>query len=353
MNPTVAWLSKNPASPNESCRRRAALRQTMLTKPPGALGRLEELAIRLAALQGTERPRVDKVQITLFAADHGVANEGVSAFPQAVTAEMVKNFVRGGAAISVLARELGASLEIVNLGTASEQESLEGVSSLTLGPGTANFCHGPAMDQSQLEQALQAGKQAAERASENGTQLFIGGEMGIGNSTSATALACMLLGSDPVQLTGPGTGLDTRGVKRKTEVIRRALSLHADHCSTPLETLRRLGGFEIVALCGAYVTCAQLGLPVLVDGFISSAAALAASRLSPGTEAWFLFSHVSAEPGHLLILNALRGSPLLDLAMRLGEGSGAAVAVPLLRLACTLHNGMATFTEAGIPEKSG
>ncbi len=351
MNETTEWLQVPPAAPDEAAGRAAEARQANLTKPPGALGRLEEIAIRLAALQGTERPRIDSVHIAVFAADHGVAADGISAFPQAVTAEMVKNFARGGAAISVLARELGAELEVINLGTVNDPGPLDGVLNLALGSGTAHFCREPAMTESQLARALHAGRQTAERARLGGAQLFIGGEMGIGNTTAAAALACALLDAEPSLLAGPGTGLDAQGVTRKAEVIRRALDCHSDHLGTPLEALRRLGGFEIAALAGSYMGCAHMGLPVLVDGFISSVAALAAARLCPGAEDWFLFSHASAEPGHRRVLGALDAKPLLDLGMRLGEGSGAAAAVPLLRLACALHNGMATFAEAGVSEK--
>jgi nicotinate-nucleotide--dimethylbenzimidazole phosphoribosyltransferase len=265
-------------------------------------------------LQGTEQPCVDRVHITVFAGDHGVAAEGVSAFPQAVTAEMVKNFAGGGAAISVAARALGASLEVINLGTAFDPGPLEGVKDYHLGPGTANFCCEAAMSEHQLAGALGAGRLAARSAQLNGAQLFIGGEMGIGNTTAA---------------------------------------YHSRHHDIPLEALRRLGGFEIAALVGSYIACAHIGLPVLVDGFISTVAALAATRLCPGTEHWLLFSHTSAEPGHRLVLNALKAQPLLDLGMRLGEGSGAAVAVPLVRMACMLHNDMATFAEASVSEKRG
>ena len=351
MNETTAWLQLPSATPDDGARRAAEAHQANLTKPPGALGRLEETAIRLAALQGTERPCVDRVSISVFAADHGVATESISAFPQAVTAEMVKNYACGGAAINVLARELGAQLEVMNLGTVNEPGPQEGVLNLHLGPGTANLCREPAMGNEQLAHALHAGRQATERARLGGAQLFIGGEMGIGNTTTAAALACALLNAPPSLLAGPGTGLDAQGVARKIEIIRQALDRHSEHHGMPLEALRRLGGFEIAALTGSYIACAHMGLAVLVDGFISSVAALAAARLCPGAESWFLFSHTSAEPGHRAVLDALDAQPLLGLGMRLGEGSGAAVAVPLLRMACALHNNMATFAEAGVSEK--
>jgi nicotinate-nucleotide--dimethylbenzimidazole phosphoribosyltransferase len=331
--------------------RAAEARQAQLTKPPGALGRLEALAIRLAAMQGTPLPRIENIRIAVFAADHGVAAEGVSAFPQAVTVEMVRNFARGGAAISVLARELRASFEIMNLGTATETGPLAGVLDLRLGPGSANFVREPAMSGGQLARALNAGRQSAERAKLAGVELFIGGEMGIGNTTAAAAVACAVLDAPPELLAGPGTGLDQAGVARKIEVLRQALALHGAHGNDPLEVLRRLGGFEIAALAGAYIACAQMGVPVLVDGFIATVAALVAVRRCPGARDWLLYSHASAEPGHARVLAALAAQPLLDLGMRLGEGSGAAVAVPLLRLACALHAGMATFADAGVSEK--
>lgn len=349
----ITWLGIPAAVPDAGARRAAEMRQAQLTKPPGALGRLETTAIQLAALQGTPQPCLERVHITVFAADHGVAAEGVSAFPQSVTAEMVRNFARGGAAISVAARTLGASLDVINLGTVHDPGPLAGVQDCRLGPGTADFTREPAMTEHQLARALGCGRQAVERARLAGAQLFIGGEMGIGNTTAAAALACALLDTPAERLAGPGTGLDTAGVRRKALVIQRALARHDGHLHTPLEVLHRLGGFEIAALTGACIACGHIGVPVLVDGFIGSVAALAAARLCPGAAAWFLFSHTSAEPGHGAVLEALEARPLLDLGMRLGEGSGAAVAVPLLRMACALHNEMATFAEAGISAGSG
>ncbi|HVB82802.1 MAG TPA: nicotinate-nucleotide--dimethylbenzimidazole phosphoribosyltransferase [Candidatus Binataceae bacterium] len=351
MTDNIEWLNMPIAKRHEEARRAAEARQQILTKPPGALGFLEHIAIQLAHLQGRAQPRVQRVHIAVFAGDHGVAAEGVSAFPQAVTGEMVRNFAGGGAAISVLARELGAALEVINLGTVNDPGPVEGVMDYRLGPGTANFVVEPAMTERQLARALNAGRETAERARDAEAELFIGGDMGIGNTTAATALGCALLKLPPRQLAGPGTGLDTNGVARKAAVIERAIALHGAHLGSPLEVLRRVGGFEIAALVGGYITCAQMGIPVLVDGFISSAAALVAMRVRPGTETWYLFAHASAEPGHRHLLAALEARPLLDLGMRLGEGSGAAVAVPLLQLACALHNGMATFEQAGVSGK--
>ena len=348
----LSWLHLPVHQPSATTRAAALSRQQQLTKPPGALGQLEDIAIRLAALQHNERPQLDRVWITVFAGDHGVAAEGVSAFPQAVTAEMVKNFARGGAAICVAARELEAKLEVVNLGTAFDTGAPDKVIELKLGNGTANFAETAAMSETQLHAALNAGRDSAARAQQNGMQLFIGGEMGIANTTSATALACALLQLAPQQLAGPGTGLDAQGVQHKAAVIARALALHQTHLTTPLEILRRLGGFEIAALTGAYLACAQQGLPVLVDGYITTVAALLAVRIQPAVADLLIYSHRSAEPGHQLLLQALNAETVLELGMRLGEGSGAAIAVPLLRMACALHNEMATFTEAGVSEKS-
>ncbi len=345
---TPQWLTQPIAPLDEAAGQRAHARQQQLTKPLGSLGQLETLAEWLAARQGTDHPTADNIAITLFAADHGLASEGTSAFPQAVTGEMVKNFAHGGAAISVLARELDAKLEVVNLGTLNQPGPLPGVIDNRLGPGTANMLRQPAMTVEQLSAALDAGRDAVGRAMEKDSQLFIGGDMGIGNTASATACACALLDLPASELTGPGTGLDTAGVARKATLIQQALDTHRAALNGPLEILRHLGGFEIAALTGSYITCAQRGQPALVDGFITSAAALLAVRIQPTTRDWLLFCHRSAEPGHTRILAALEANPLLDLGLRLGEGSGAASAVPLLRLACALHNGMATFADAGV-----
>jgi len=348
---TDAWWRQPTRPLNRSAGEAAARRQAQLTKPPGALGRLEAIAIQLASLQGQERPTLERAQITVFAADHGVAAEGVSAFPQAVTGEMVKNFARGGAAISVLAREQGVRLEVVDLGTVNDPGPLDGVLRVRIGSGTANFTQGPAMTHEQFEQALAAGRASVDRAVAAGAQLFIAGEMGIGNTTAAAALACGLSGLSGQLMAGPGTGLSDEGVARKAALIDRALACHAGQLTVPAEALRRLGGFELAAIAGACIACAQKGLPLLVDGFIVTAAALAAVRMRPAVRDWLLFAHASAEPGHVRLLRMLDAQPLIDLGLRLGEGSGAAVALPLLRLACALHNGMATFAEAGVSER--
>jgi len=344
------WLETPAAALNHAALAAAQARQRQLTKPPGSLGYLEEIAIRLAAMQGTQQPSLERVGIVVFAADHGIAAEGVSAFPQAVTGQMILNFARGGAAISVLARNLGASLEVVDVGSIAETQAMSGVVVQKAGSGSANFRRQPAMTETQLVAALQAGRDAVERALKSGAQLFIGGEMGIANTSSATAMACALLGRSAAEIVGPGTGLDAAGVVHKAQVIEEALALHRAAMTSPLEVLRHVGGFEIAALAGAYIACAQAGLPVLVDGFIASSAALVAMKIRPDAAAWLFFGHASAEPGYIHLMQALKARPLVDLGLRLGEGSGAAVALPLLRLAAALHGQMATFGDAGVSE---
>ena len=345
------WWQQGCKALDIPARNKARERQQQLTKPAGSLGQLEHLAVELAAMQGSQRPQVEQLWVSIFAGDHGVVAEGVSAFPQAVTGQMLRNFVSGGAAISVLAKQLDATLEVIDLGTTLPLEPLRGVHHLHLGAGTQNFAQGPAMSATQLLQALDAGQASVQRAREAGSQLFIGGEMGIGNTTAATAMACVLLECAALEMVGPGTGLDSAGVAHKAEVIELALELHRPQISEPIDILQRLGGFEIAALSGAYLACAQQGITALVDGFICSVAALLAVRLNPECRFWLLFAHCGAEPGHQRVLKALQAEPLLDLGLRLGEGSGAALAVPLLQLACSLHNDMATFAEAAVAER--
>ncbi|MEN8169501.1 MAG: nicotinate-nucleotide--dimethylbenzimidazole phosphoribosyltransferase [Pseudomonadota bacterium] len=349
---STEWLKGEVKVINEEAAAAAEARQGQLTKPPGSLGRLEQAAVRLAGMQGVEKPLLERIHISVFAADHGVAAEGVSAFPQEVTVAMIANFAQGGAAISVLAKELGATLEVVDVGAISVPAELPGVISHRAGDGTANFAREAAMSEAQLAIALQAGEKAVNRAVAARAQLFIGGEMGIANTSAATAITCALLQRPAVELVGPGTGLKADGVSHKAQVIERALALHRDAMTSPLDILRCVGGFEIAALCGAYIAAAQRGLPVLVDGFISSSAALLALRINPAIAPWLMLSHASAEPGHVAMVEAIGDQPLLDLGMRLGEGSGAATTASLLRVACALHNNMATFAEAGVAEKS-
>jgi nicotinate-nucleotide--dimethylbenzimidazole phosphoribosyltransferase len=260
---------------------------------------------------------------------------------------MIRNFARGGAAISVAARVLGAQLNVWNLGTVVALEALPGVESRIIAPQSGNLLREPAMTAEQLQQALDVGREAVLHSP---SELFIGGEMGIGNTTAATALAAALLQQPVSDLVGPGTGLDPTGMVHKCRVIEQALSRHGED-QEPLALLASLGGFEVAALAGAYLACAQQGVAALVDGFICSVAALLACRINPAVADWLLFSHHSGEPGYRLLVEALPTRPLIDLGLRLGEGSGAAMVVPLLRMACELHAGMATFAEAAVSEK--
>ncbi len=329
-------------------------RQRQLTKPAGSLGRLEWLACELAGLQSSDRPQAVRVPVIVFAGDHGVTAQGVSAYPSAVTVEMLHNFANGGAAISVLARELGLPLRVIDVGTRASAP-IAGIHVDKACLGTADFSTGPAMSEDQLSHALAAGHRAVAAAMGNRIDVLVFGEMGIGNTSAASALACALEDLRCAELVGTGTGLDASALAHKQAVVERGIALHHEAirlAETPaLEALRRVGGMEIAALTGAITAAAQQNVPVLVDGFIVSVAALAAVRINPGVRPWLLFSHQSAEKGHAHVLRALDAQPLLHLGLRLGEGSGAVLAIPLLRLACALHNNMATFAQAEVSDR--
>ncbi len=341
------WLTNNVEQPDEFYYNKALNRQAQLTKPPGSLGVLENIAVCLAAMQKTTQPTIDKVWVSVFAADHGIAEESVSAFPQVVTAEMVKNFARSGAAVNVLSRFVNADFEVIDVGLV---ETVEAPSVIVerAGNGTANFAKQAAMNEIQMQSAFATGKKAVERAIKHKAQLFIGGEMGIANTTSASAIAIVLTGGDKEHLTGAGTGLGKEEIQHKAQVIDKAITLHQKFLENPQKVLQYLGGFEIASLVGAYIFSAQQGLPVLIDGFISSVAALLAIKINAEVQTWFFYAHCSEEKGHQQVLDALKARPLLDLKMRLGEASGAVAAVPLLQMACKLHNEMATFEQAEI-----
>ncbi len=346
------WVTQPCPAVSAVHRDAAAARQGQLTKPTGALGRLETLAIELAGLQHTEKPRADRAPIVVFAGDHGIAAQGVSAYPQEVTIAMMANFAAGGAAISVLARELGSSLEVVDAGTLAEA-AMAGIIVDKPRRGSRDFSRETALAPEDLAFALDCGHRAVMRAAASEPDLLILGEMGIGNTTSAAAIAAALLGISAQDITGLGTGLDAAGRERKARLIDSALAHHGLAGAPPEKILSAVGGLEIAAISGAIIAAAQRRIPVLVDGFIVSVAALAAARLNPSCRPYLIFSHRSAEQGHRLVLQAVNAQPLLDLDLRLGEGSGAALALPILRLACALHNGMATFAEAAVPDRSG
>ncbi|UYG01231.1 nicotinate-nucleotide--dimethylbenzimidazole phosphoribosyltransferase [Halomonas sp. GD1P12] len=317
-----------------------------LTKPPGSLGRLEDLAVSLCHITDTLTPHVDPPGIVVFAADHGVAEEGVSAFPQAVTAQMVANFAQGGAAINVFARQIEARIEVVDVGVASDVRT-EGVVDAKVRHGTRNFARENAMSAAELDQALQVGVDAVERAARAGCRCLILGEMGIANTTASSAVLAALLNRPVGPLVGAGTGLVEARLAHKIDVIEKALVARAPG-SEPLEVLAAVGGLELAAMAGAMLASAERRLPVVVDGFIATVAALAAVRLCPPVREVLIFSHRSAEPGHAVALEALAATPLLELNMRLGEGSGAALAFPLLKAACAMISEMATFENAGV-----
>ena len=262
---------------------------------------------------------------------------------------MVANYVNGGAAINVLAKQQDAQLNIINVGIKNGSTNLSGVSHQVVANGTANFLHQAAMSVQQLEQALNVGRQAIDSIASQPVDVFIGGEMGIANTTSASALACALLKQPAAQLVGAGTGLNRQGIDKKQRIIEQALSLHHEQLTDTLTILQHLGGFEIAALVGAYIRCGQLGIPIIVDGFITSVAALIATNIQPHLNDWLFYGHQSEEPGHQHVLAALQAKPILKLNMRLGEASGAALALSILKNACALHHHMSTFEDAGVP----
>ncbi|MCG6659288.1 nicotinate-nucleotide--dimethylbenzimidazole phosphoribosyltransferase [Halomonas campisalis] len=318
-----------------------------LTKPPGSLGQLESLAVNLATVTGEPFPRVSPPGVLVFAADHGVAAEGVSAFPQSVTAQMVANFVAGGAAINVFAQGIGARLEVIDVGVA-EALPADGVVNEKVRLGTANFTERDAMSAGEAERAIEAGIRAAERAVDAGCRCLVVGEMGIANTTTSSALLAVLTGKPVASLTGQGTGIAEERLAHKRTVIERAIAARAPAPDNPLEVLAKLGGLEIAAMVGAYLGGAARRVPLLVDGFIATTAALLACRLSPAVRDYLIFGHRSREPGHAHALAALGAHPLLDLELRLGEGTGAALAFPLLEAASRMLADMATFEAAGV-----
>ena len=348
----IKWLSEPIHKMDENDLLQAQLKQDQLTKPQGSLGLLETIAIQLSALQQTHSPNVDQAKIIIFAADHGIAQENVSAFPQVVTAEMVKNFSAGGAAICVLSRQHGLALEVINLGLVTELPEMKRVENKVISRGTNSFLREAAMNKAQFRQAFELAKEKVDQAKDNHCRLLILGEMGIANTTSASALVCALESIEPQVITGVGTGLDSDGLQHKIQVIKDALFFHQEKhpagLNSPLDILQTLGGYEIVALTASYIRAAQQGIISIVDGFIGSVAALFAIRIKPECKAWLIFSHQSAEQGHKMVLELIGVEPLLDFNLRLGEGSGAALVYPLIRSACLLQNEMASFSSASV-----
>lgn len=330
----IAKQFENLPQPTESAASAAAAREATLTKPAGSLGRLEDLSAWCASWQGRHPAALDNVQVLVFAGNHGVTAQGVSAFPPEVTEQMVANFAAGGAAINQLAAVHGADLK---------------VTALDLDTPTADFTAAPAMTEAECAAAFSTGFDALG----DGLDALIVGEMGIGNTTTAAALSCALFGGAAADWTGPGTGLDAAGIALKTRAVAAAMDFHGEDIGDPLEALRRVGGRELAAMAGAVLAARHKGVPVILDGFVTTAAVAVLEKTVPGALDHCIAGHVSGEPGHRRLLAELGKEPLLDIGMRLGEGSGAAVALGVLKCALAAHNGMATFEEAAVSGQVG
>jgi len=326
----------------------AKARQDQLTKPPGSLGRLESLSIQLAGITAQPQPRVDRKAIIVLAADHGIVDEGVSAYPSEVTAQMVLNFLGGGAAINVLARQAGARVIVADLGVAADLPVHPDLLDHKIARRTASFLQGPAMSREQAAQSILTGLQIVTAEADRGLDLVATGEMGIGNTTPASAIAAVYTGLPVAEVTGRGTGVDDEGLARKVRVIEEALDLHQPNPADPLGVLAAVGGFEIGAIAGVCLGAAGRRLPVIVDGFISAAGALIAAALCPAAKDYFVASHLSVERGHGPVWELMELQPLLDLDLRLGEGTGAVLSMHLAEAACRILSEMATFGEAGV-----
>jgi len=334
--------------PDEAIRRKIAARLDRKTKPPRSLGRLEDLACAVAAIQRTEQPRVRRKAVVVMAADHGVAAGGVSAYPQEVTGQMVLNFAAGGAAICILARQAGADVVIVDMGCLTPAKGTPMVLDRRIGPGTRDFTKGPAMTRAEALRAVETGISIATDLAAREVSLIGLGEMGIGNTTAASAMAAAFLKLSPEEVTGRGTGVDDSGYRRKIDAIRKALEINRPDPADGLDVLAKVGGYEIAGLAGVAIGAAARNVPVVTDGLIATAAALAATRLAPAVRGCLIPSHASVEIGHRRMLDALGLKPLLDLEMRLGEGTGAALAMHLVDASIRILDEMATFESAGV-----
>ncbi|MBU4200027.1 MAG: nicotinate-nucleotide--dimethylbenzimidazole phosphoribosyltransferase [Verrucomicrobia bacterium] len=331
-----AWIDK------------AYQRLDSLTKPRRSLGYLEEIAARIVAILQQERPQITGRRVFVFVGDHKVVEEGVSAYPSSVTALMVKNFLAGGAAINVLARQAGARIEVIDIGMLEDLGPVKGLRRHNVKRGADNIAQGPAMTVNEVLKAVAVGIKRANKAADRNVTLLATGEMGIGNTTAAAALFSVYLNLPPAQTVGAGTGLDASGVSRKVQVVEQAITINKSLCKNALETLAALGGLEIAGICGLCLGAAARARPVVVDGFISSVGALAAMRICPVVKDYLFFAHMSAEIGHRKFFEQEKLRPLVDLGMRLGEGTGAAMAIQIIEDAVAIYNEMATFANAGI-----
>jgi len=329
----------------------ARARQDQLTKPQGSLGRLEELSIQLAGITRNPRPVIHHKAIIVLAGDHEVAGEGVSAYPQEVTAQMVRNFLQGGAAINVLASHIGARVVVVDMGVATDlNESHPQLVSKRIGPGSRNIARGPAMSRGEAIQAIEAGIEVLEAQTAGGLDVVGTGDMGIGNTTPSSAICAAITGAPVREVTGMGTGLNDAQLAHKVEVIEQALSVNQPNPNDPLDVLAKVGGYEIGGLAGVMIGAAFRRIPTVIDGFISGAAALIATELSPGLKDYLIASHVSVEVGHRTMLHHMGLEPLVDLGLRLGEGTGAALGIFLAEASTKILAEMASFAQAGVSE---
>jgi nicotinate-nucleotide--dimethylbenzimidazole phosphoribosyltransferase len=330
---------------------KAKERQDMLTKPTGSLGRLEQLSIQIAGIQGRPIPQIKQKAVIVMAADHGVAARGTSAYPQEVTAQMVLNFLRGGAGINVISRQVGARVIIVDMGVAVKLEANPGLLSRRIAAGTHDMSRGPAMTVAQAQQALETGIEIVTAEIKKGLDIVATGDMGIGNTTASSAICAIMTGKTIAEVTGRGTGLDNKQLQQKIRIINESIAFNKPESAKPLEVLAKVGGFEIGGLAGVILGAAAHRVPVVIDGFISGAAALIAAGLCPQSKDYMIAGHCSVEPGHKLLLQYLGLKPLLDMEMRLGEGTGAALAMSLAEISVRILNEMATFAEAGVSDK--
>ena len=337
---------------DEKAMAEAAERQDRLTKPAGSLGRLEEISVRIAGIQGRPNPQIRKKAVVVMAADHGVVAEGTSAYPQAVTAQMVLNFLRGGAGINVIAKQVGAQIVVVDMGVAEQMPSHKDLLSRRIGAGTSNMVLGPAMSEDQAVQALETGIEIVEVLTASGLDIIGTGDMGIGNTTASSAICAVMTGKKASEVTGRGTGIGDDQLRHKADVIEKALRMNSPDPREPQQVLAKVGGFEIAGLAGVMLAAGAHRVPVVVDGFISGAAAIVAAAMAPNLREFMIAGHVSVEQGHRVILQHLGLKPLVDLGMRLGEGTGGALAMFLCETATRVLAEMATFDEAGVSERS-
>jgi len=330
----------------------AKARQDQLTKPAGSLGRLEELSIQIAGIQGKARPEIKNKAIITMAGDHGVVDEKIGNWPREVTAQMVENFLRGGAGINVLARQAGARIVFVDMGIASDLKPNKQLIVKKIGYGTKNMCQGPAMTEEQAIKAVEAGIEIVEGEAKKGLDIVGTGDMGIGNTTASSAIFAAISGKKAEEVTGRGTGLSDEQLNHKIDVIKRALAVNKPDSDKPIEVLVKVGGYEIGGLAGVILGAAASRIPVVIDGFISGAAALIATKLAPQAKDYLIAAHCSAEAGHAAMLKYMSLKPVLNLEMRLGEGTGAAVGIMIAEAAVRTLNEMATFAEAGVSDGS-